>query len=967
MMKNDKLVVAIGVVMVVLASIGIYLWNPTTTGQKTADIEHFFEISSLMKNEPESISVSDCSPFYPLIVTPLAIHYDDDNVQTVHPLYITNYTSPSRAILRAVDQIGIPVTVYIDNEKTPKQWSVDLAEMFWEESEAAVLIHNSEKGYNLGVLATPIASYLEIPVIVTDEIDTDIQQTLGMLGVQKTIICGNLDSYGTSLRFSTAEEVVNASIELVRQKFGSIDYLSITNPIDAWPPEVLDREEFTLGPKTMTTKATTELINSFKADDSVVGTFTIPDDYKYALVKLTGENLHIEHVEELGDNVIFSCGPISDNLDIPSGLRSFEVYAGGTSGGGIPIRNAQGEIMRDITYNEAVLYGRGGVEYQVTARPNWLASDTGEVRAEVIVERLSDPYYPMMKDLSTVAPYLTAYRQGILYGKPEYAFAAGDDVLYGGEPLPGFYMPRRNPDLTEPANQHVMQIHEDINKLLTTLAEIEVEKEYDIKNLQSYYQQNPIHIALVGGATVLPQLIYDNPIDPLYPPEAVPYYFGGGVPSDVIYGNIDPDPDDFWSSQAPDMYTEYPYQENIVGRITGWDAQDASALITRTIYYQDIIDDLGDWKDTAVLQMGGGNDFQKPFIRYKIFGELLNLIKRGEPMKLETGASYFNGLALKNNVFEPMGFDITYIRENKATYQGFSEEAIQLLKQANLLNKLLLSPRQIRTELGEGVVQGKELQEGSNFILANAHGNQHMFGMGDVGIYKLGLGLPNGLLPRVLEKIATIVGFGPGLSLSDHGYYSTRNVENMNLGPSFLWIESCICGKIDGVYPQQGLSQAYIHSGCNAVIASTTSSNVPGGYLEPKQTKYDFPGQTFYRYLLAKSNAQKGIYPDQHFGFKIYSDLGEELMGEDISLGEAFRNAKNRYLPEDANWEVWWSPPLIYTGMRDVDQQIQQNLAATAAEGPEGLDPRLDNKFMSYQEYALYGDPAFVPYVPYNN
>jgi hypothetical protein len=232
-------------------------------------------------------------------------------------------------------------------------------------------------------------------------------------------------------------------------------------------------------------------------------------------------------------------------------------------------------------------------------------------------------------------------------------------------------------------------------------------------------------------------------------------------------------------------------------------------------------------------------------------------------------------------------------------------------------------------------------------------------------MYKLGLGLPNGILPRILAKAATIMGYGPGMSLSDHGYYNTRNVENMDLGPSFLWIESCICGKIDGVYPKQGISQVYLHAGCNAVIAATTSSNVPGGYLEPKRTKYDFPGQTLLRYIKASLNARKDIYPEQHFGFKIYIDLCEELReNDDVSLGLAFRNARNRYLPEDAEWEVWWSPPLIKTGIVELDKQLSNSMAA---QGDAGLDPRLDNKFMSFQEYTLYGDPAFTPYVPVNN
>ena len=202
------------------------------------------------------------------------------------------------------------------------------------------------------------------------------------------------------------------------------------------------------------------------------------------------------------------------------------------------------------------------------------------------------------------------------------------------------------------------------------------------------------------------------------------------------------------------------------------------------------------------------------------------------------------------------------------------------------------------------------------------------------------------------------------MSFGALGNYNTRNVENMNLGPSFLWIESCICGKIDGVYPKQGISQAFLHSGCNAVIAATTTSNIAGGYLEGKNTKYDLPGQTLIRYLKANRNAKQGIYPDLHFGFKIYSDLLEELNEEGMSIGFAYRNARNRYLPEDAEWLVWWSPPLITTGDSKLDAEILNNMVSTAN---SGLDPRLDNKYQSFYEYALYGDPAFVPYVPSNN
>jgi hypothetical protein len=100
-----------------------------------------------------------------------------------------------------------------------------------------------------------------------------------------------------------------------------------------------------------------------------------------------------------------------------------------------------------------------------------------------------------------------------------------------------------------------------------------------------------------------------------------------------------------------------------------------------------------------------------------------------------------------------------------------------------------------------------------------------------------------------------------------------------------------------------------------------------------------------------------------HFGDKIYVDTLAQLKQGNMTIGEAFRNARNVYLPEDASWEVWWSPPLVHTGLPALDAQYQNDLAKrTAVES--GLDPRLDNKYQSFYEYHIYGDPAFKPYFP---
>jgi len=149
----------------------------------TADSVERFNISSVLTAEmPSAIAVSDQNPFYSLIATPLAVHYDDEGEQTVIPLYVKNFDEPSKAVERAEQQIGIYADLIISDVFTPKEISLTIAEMFWEESSAALIIKEDQTGYELGMAATPIASYLSIPVIITDEIDTEVTTVLDTLG-----------------------------------------------------------------------------------------------------------------------------------------------------------------------------------------------------------------------------------------------------------------------------------------------------------------------------------------------------------------------------------------------------------------------------------------------------------------------------------------------------------------------------------------------------------------------------------------------------------------------------------------------------------------------------------------------------------------------------------------------------------------------------------------------------------------
>jgi hypothetical protein len=985
MMKNDKIIVVLGIATLIFAAIGVYYWAPNTAESQPVNANEFIDVTGNLKDMPASITVSNSCPFYPLIATPLSVNYNENGEQSIIPLYVMNFSDPSTAVTRLQDQLDHGfASETIKDDESAENASLRIAKTYWSSSEAALIIEYDEPGYDLGVLATPIASYLRIPVIVTKEMDSDVISVLNDLGVDKTIVCGdNIKGFGYVLRFNSVDEVLSASIVVVENKLNQkVDYVTLTNPVDAWPPKVLDSQEFTFGPTKIKSGSMSQLVSTvfgmLSGKGTVTWSFTIPKDYKYALIKFEGINHDAENCDTMGDKVSFMMGP---NIEgVPAGLKKFEVNPGGTNAGGIAERDASGNIIKDVVYSESVVYGRGGVEYTIVASGTWLVQKEGEVSARVVVEKLEDPVYPMMKCLSSVAPYLTAYHKGIIFGTPEFAFTADDDKITDtGETCPGLYVGGKNPKLVPISNKYFFDhIHVPLNNLLAELAGLPLNDDRDIKGLRDHYKDSPVYIALVGDATVLPNYYYQNHAEPVGDIDGdgiddTAYYNGGGTPSDVLYGNIDPIPYD-WSNLANDVYSDnenkYPFIENIVGRITGWDAQDASALILKSVFYHDLTSSLNTWKDNYGLIVGGGQDFQKPLVRYFIFGDLFKMIKRGEPMKAFTGYAEMTYKRAANDVVDPLGFNFQGALYEEGMEKGLSEQTLSEIKSSNILNRLFFEKWQVRRLAGEGSVIGGDIFESSNFLFVNGHGNQFLFGVAGNDLVASGIGGPlvKSLMTQTVVPIAG--GFiGPGGDLASAGEYNTRTVSNMNLGPSFMWLESCICGKLDGLYARNNIGQSLLHAGVASLIASPTGSNIGGGYLEPKKTKYDFPIQTYLKYIKAKGQWNKGIFPDAHFGEKIYEDLCSNLVKFNTSIGLALRNAKNSYLPADAPWQLWWSPPLnIYTGDTQVDLALAQNnyadLYKTTAS--KGLSPMMESKYVSFQEYILFGDPALNTYEPCN-
>ncbi|MCX6664881.1 MAG: C25 family cysteine peptidase [Euryarchaeota archaeon] len=947
-MNRGKLILSLLIVLMLLTtSIGFI--NPSrhqvsaanalsfisTLGIEPLDDE--FEFSTFSTSLPSAIEVSDANPFYALIATPLAVHYNLEGQQTVIPLYVRNADSPSSAVDHAITNIGIPVDLVVNDSLSAKETSLFLAEHYWEYSSLALVLKNDTDGYNLGVAATPLASYFGIPVIVTDEIDEEVEVVLNHLGVTVLIVCGNLNPGDYDFFwFDSVEDIVFMCTSVIDSFFNQkVDYITLANPQDIIQPTVLETQSFHFnGTVSSSVALPTQSIRSLINKNTIaIHNITIPASYKYTQLKFDLENLNIADIGSLGDRLYLL-------LLSPEGYRY--VYA--STAGGLPDRDSTGNIIRDKLHFEFTIYNKPGV-YEFMVLGHFFGSSEGKYDLTVTLDNLSTPVVPLMKNLSSLAPYLTAYHKGIVFADPDFTFAADDTVIFNGSTCPGVTQPGTNPLLLVPSNNHTMHIHNELNDLLAKIAEIPVPIT-DLSILRNQYADHPINIAITADPTMIPMYFYFNPDGK---PTDDAYISGFAIASDYIYGDIDPRPDDVEN----DTYTYWPFQENIVGRVTGRDVQDCSALIARTIFYNNIINEMGDWKNNGLVQTGCGLEFQNlPLITR--LGQILNAGGRGEPTKFPTGESWFINERLKKDM-EEGSFTVKSTKWTQSQREGFNQTDLNTMKKFGLLNRLFFPKSTIARLSSTDKVTGGADQLNSNFIFVFAHGSYNLYEFGDILMDSHGIPFISAFA-RIYPKI--------GSRLSTKGDFDIRAVENMNYGPSVIFVESCITARTDGYLPETTLSQTYLHAGVNTYIGATRFTADPG-YLDPRP----LPGGLGFG-ILGLLNATlryklTGEFPDLHFGAVISEEFINNLNANQTT-GLALRNAKNAFLPKDANSTFLWSPPLTFSsGNSAFDNEVLLSLQQQSS-GNERTRT-LDKKYVALHEFVIYGDPAFNPYQPKNN
>lgn len=621
MADRNRKIGAVVVVVVLLAAIFASLSVSRGGAEETATMDDLLYSQSFRTNTEEggSIVVSDDDPFYAIMATPVAVHYEETGDLMATPLlvaaddpsisverFLLAYNRPTTIVIGSVGDLSVPKSFTILQEDV-KHTSLTVAETFWTSADGAMIVPQTKEGYDLAVAAAPIASYVDIPIIVTDEVCSGVQGTLEALGVKYTVVLGDSDGYGKVFRLRTLTDIQDTMAEFIKSPMGlasEVEYLTIANPQDIVPMDVTDTTTFHFE----------DLIYAHSTRDRVLaGTtpvpaevdyrFEIPSDYEFANVHFTLKFRGNEWVDEIGSRIYIYVFDGDEEMD---GAPAMECFFG------TPAGRIEGEY-RIVDFDLPLNNDTGPHLLSVMAREVWSGSPPGPagfIRAEpemfyldTVVEKLSNPVYPLMGSISSMAPYLTAYRKGIVMADPSYALMSPS---YQG--CVACDEPTINQKGMWAANVKAMEVHNETVMTLARLVGVETEglmEDYPTLNeLADHYYYNPVHVGIIADTNMVPH-----------------YYFEGGMaqegygePGDIIYGDINMNPlappNDVGDGR---INPQYPDLELPVGRIDGFDVQDTSALLSRTFFYYDIIDSFtgyqqGDvhteWKNNGYVFLG---------------------------------------------------------------------------------------------------------------------------------------------------------------------------------------------------------------------------------------------------------------------------------------------------------------------------------------------------------------------------
>jgi hypothetical protein len=586
---------------------------------------------SIRTSTVDAVIISDIDPYFGLIGTSLACWYDTETNSTgLLPLLVQhdgNLTDAQGRLLQAYsNSTDIMLLVLGEHLQTSYESmeflgpapsvSVTLAaSMFTTAPSVLIIPYGYGDAYQLSLLATPLASYLNMPILVFDENAAEIQAVCTQLQTTQAYVVGNVslnleDVTVTSLPSETM--ITETILTVIKDDFGSINYLTMTNPSDVIPPTVLNISDLSFSDH-LVNKKIIIIGKEFDLFGNDTRNYTIPVPYGLTRIQISGE---IIQRTSLLNRCFSSVVPLlfmtlSDAQGRIVAYANSMGYDIGKTYGETLSCNASGSYTLQIRAYHGI---KGGFFVQ-----RGLSLVDANITILVRLSTLSSPHIPSILKLSSLAPYLTAAHGGLIIANASWELTDESYVSAAdGSGAGPWYNESLHPFTNAKVNMTVQQLRSAVGLL-------------ESHGLLDGYLSGPAWLAILADTTMIPM-----------------YYYG-------------PSQEDIPDRGLP---SDNPYSLNqslSVGRLIGWDVGDVSTLIARTFFYHELCGDSENsdgWHNRFHFLFGegysetGGVFHQIPYAREirqygfvsKVYGDCRNSRQIAELLGIFPSANYLEYL-----------------------------------------------------------------------------------------------------------------------------------------------------------------------------------------------------------------------------------------------------------------------------------------------------------------------------------
>ena len=583
----------------------------------------FLSVNSVRNTIEDIIVIPSNNPLFGIIGSYVSCWYNSEEEYGLKPMIIHNngqftdlqklffdqyFAEKNGSILALGEQVQ---TGYETNEilGTATDVSIETATYIYSSASTIIIISNDLENYQLSLTAGPLASYLDVPILIFENNTNEILNVCNDLNATDAIIIGDIQLDLPDINITTLEtstDIQNMILSTINSKFGKINYITLTNPSDTIPPYIISSNKTTISEHISNVKITI-LSREYDIKGLDSKEFTINVSEGINRIQIYGNITSIK--PNFVDPIIFISlyDPI-DNLVAYSSSLAFDV---GSAYLETLITNASGEYTLVAKIYNGI---KGGFFSQ-----RGISIVDSDFDISYSISNLEKPHLPYISNLSITASYLTAAHGGIILADSQFELT---DESYA-EAADGYSSgPWHNENLHNFTNEKVWYVVDQINNTLDMIDEFEMLNDY---------LEGPAWLAILAGTNMIPMYYYSP---------SQPGLLEKGLPSDNPYSLN-------WNLS--------------VSRVIGWNVEDVSLMIAKTLFYSDICKtptEENNWHDKFHFIFGegygetGGLFHQIPYSRKireygfdsEVFGDLRNGRKYAELFNVYTGSNYIEYL-----------------------------------------------------------------------------------------------------------------------------------------------------------------------------------------------------------------------------------------------------------------------------------------------------------------------------------